>query len=148
MKDEESFLSASVEETMEWGRRLGEKLPRGAILAFKGELGAGKTTLIKGIVSGWLNCDSACVTSPTFIYFNMYENGDKRVVHFDLYRLEGARQFVQAGFEEYLYGRDLCCIEWSERIGSLLPRETMLIALHAFSERERLIEIKGFHAAS
>lgn len=85
------------------------------MICFFGELAAGKTTLIKGLVHGAADYDPSLVQSPTFNYLNIYE-GSKRICHFDLYRLEGPEDFFTMGFEEYLEQETICCIEWAERI--------------------------------
>ena len=138
-----SFHSHGAEETVRWGKEFGKGLTEGTILAFSGDLGSGKTTLIKGIVSGILeDINPEQVTSPTFIYFTVYQSRlGKSVCHFDLYRLKDHFSFLEAGFEEYLFGKGVVCIEWSERISSILPPHTLHISLQPLSEKERLIQV-------
>ena len=119
-----SRRSHSAEQTHSIGMEIGTKLRPGSVLALRGELGAGKTTLIGGVVEAILG-PGYVVDSPTFTYLNIYEN---KVFHFDLYRLESARQFLDMGFEEFLF-TGVACIEWSERIALLLPPETVHVEL-------------------
>lgn len=133
--------TCSPEETLEWGRAVGQSLKPGAILAFFGELGVGKTTLIKGVVWGATGLEPEEVTSPTFVYLNIYEKGDRAVYHFDLYRLAGEEEFLACGFLDFFSAGGICCIEWSERIPHLLPPQTQRIYLSHESELTRTIKI-------
>ncbi|MFN0064635.1 MAG: tRNA (adenosine(37)-N6)-threonylcarbamoyltransferase complex ATPase subunit type 1 TsaE [Chlamydiales bacterium] len=129
----------SSEETYTLGREIGSRLPQESLLSFFGELGAGKTTLIKGVVAG-VTGSSVGVESPTFTYLNIYGE-KKKVFHFDLYRLRSPADFIQMGFEEYLVHEGVTCIEWSERIEQILPPHAMKIVLSYESENCRLIEV-------
>ena len=111
------MITNSAEETMQYGVELGRTLQTNEILCFYGELGAGKTTLIKGIVSGYTDHPIDEVSSPTFTYLHIYDN----VFHFDLYRLKGPTQFLEMGFDEYFQAGGVCLIEWPERIADILP---------------------------
>ncbi len=133
------MISNSPEETVALGRDLSSRLPKGAILFLEGDLGAGKTTLIKGIVEGRTGLPSTEVTSPTFTLLNIYDN---QVYHFDLYRLRDADDFLSMGFDEHLYGDGICCIEWSERIANLVD-SPIRIRLSHLSETQREIEVEG-----
>lgn len=114
-------------------------MPEGAVLCFFGDLGAGKTTLIKGIAAS-AGVPVQQVNSPTFVYMNLYE-GSKSIVHFDLYRLENATQFLSMGFDEYLFNDAIVCIEWSERIKELLPDEIMEVTMEHKGEGVREIQV-------
>lgn len=115
--------SHSSEETHAIGFRLGKTLPKGSVLCFYGDLGAGKTTLIRGIVEG-INGVSA-VRSPTFTYVNLYGN----VHHYDLYRLEDEEAFLARGLDEPFGTDAICLIEWPERIASLLPANALTVRI-------------------
>jgi tRNA threonylcarbamoyladenosine biosynthesis protein TsaE len=118
-------------------------LPLGTIVAFFGDLGAGKTTFIRGLVDGIGSIDPRNVCSPTFTFLNIY-NGDKMVFHFDLYRLPREEEFFAAGFEEYFNAGGICCIEWAEKIASSLPLRAIRVILSYSEEDIRRIEvIKG-----
>ncbi|HSX03817.1 MAG TPA: tRNA (adenosine(37)-N6)-threonylcarbamoyltransferase complex ATPase subunit type 1 TsaE [Rhabdochlamydiaceae bacterium] len=122
------LLSSSEEETDQLGKKLAQQLSRGDILALRGDLGAGKTTLIKGIVSGALEINPAVINSPTFTYLNIYP-GEPTFYHFDLYRLKDEKDFFTLGFVEFLDAGGICCIEWPERIQKILPKKTIWIHL-------------------
>lgn len=143
----EKFLSHSAEETYQIGQKLGSQVPRGTILCFHGDLGAGKTTLIKGVVLGSTGLDSSLVNSPTFVYMNIYK-GEKCVYHFDLYRLHDVDEFLSMGFDEFLFSEGICCIEWPEKIEAVLPQSSLHLFLSYQSENCRLIEIVGDQNAS
>ncbi|MCH9608674.1 MAG: tRNA threonylcarbamoyladenosine biosynthesis protein TsaE [Chlamydiales bacterium] len=126
----------SAEQTIAFGRELALSLPKDATLCFFGDLGAGKTTLIKGIVETLSSIPIDEVTSPTFTYLNSYG----LVHHFDLYRMENEEQFLKMGFDEFL-GEGICCIEWSEKIPSLIPKEAYRVKISYEGETNRLIEV-------
>ncbi|MBA3721626.1 MAG: tRNA (adenosine(37)-N6)-threonylcarbamoyltransferase complex ATPase subunit type 1 TsaE [Parachlamydiaceae bacterium] len=137
----EQFVTHSAAETMEWGRQLGLKLPLHSIVCLFGDLAAGKTTLIKGLVAGAANIDPSEVQSPTFTYLHIY-NGDKKVFHFDLYRLRDVDEFLGMGFDEYFESGGICCIEWSERIASHLPANSIHITLSHEGLDKRKITVR------
>lgn len=137
------LVSYSDEETKEYGRQLGLKLIPNSIVCLFGDLGAGKTTFIKGIVEGAAGNSSEFVNSPTFVYLNIYK-GTKTVYHFDLYRLRDAEEFLSMGFDEYFYCQGVCCIEWSERIHNLIPNESVKVVLNPLDERTRQIQLTSW----
>ena len=105
-----------------------------------GFLGAGKTTLIREIVA--LLGSPDVVTSPTFALVNQYSTAnDEAVYHFDFYRINRLEEAFDLGYEEYFYSGDLCLIEWSEKIGELLPEDVMTVTIHVNSETSRTFEI-------
>ena len=122
------------------GTELGRTLPSGSVVCFFGDLAAGKTTFIKGLVSGAAQLDPDQVNSPTFVYLNIYE-GTCPVYHFDLYRLEGQTAFLGMGFDEYLGAPGICCIEWSEKIQDLLPSHYIRVKMSHLGENKREITI-------
>jgi len=124
---------------MQYGKELGRQLRPSFVVALSGDLGAGKTTLIKGITAGYTGIPIDSVSSPTFTYLHEY-TGSKPLYHFDLYRLKGPEEFLAKGFDEHLYSNTLCLIEWSEKIASLLPEETIQISLKHDGEA-RIIEV-------
>lgn len=133
----------SAEQTQEFGRHLAKKLAAGDIICFYGDLGAGKTTMIKGIADG-LQVKSDYVHSPTFTLMNVYEHGRIPLYHFDMYRIEKPEQLFDIGYDEFLYGNGVSVIEWSEKFGSLLPQERLEIHLEHKGEEKRGILIKAF----
>lgn len=136
----ESILLKSDRDTILFGQKLGKTLQGNEILCFTGDLAAGKTTLIKGIVSGYMDYSQDNINSPTFVYLNIYENG-KTAYHFDLYRLEDSDEFWAMGFDEMLSDGSLCCIEWPERIKDHLPSHCRWISLEHVDENMRRITI-------
>ena len=131
----------SPEEMIAWGQSFGKQLLPGSIVALKGDLGSGKTTLVKGIVNGILGWDPKEVTSPTFTYLHIYSSSSTFIYHFDLYRLSHEADFVKLGFSEYFQSGGICCIEWSERIEQLLPPHVIKIELMHEDEETRKIRI-------
>lgn len=134
-------VTKSEEETIAFAREVGGRLPMGSILCFFGDLAAGKTTFVKGI-AGSMGVNPNHVNSPTFVYLNQYE-GDNPLYHFDLYRLEDSKQFLGMGFDEYLFGDGIVCIEWSERIVDLLPENVIQVHIKHVGEGVREIRIQG-----
>jgi tRNA threonylcarbamoyladenosine biosynthesis protein TsaE len=136
----QQYLSHSAIETFELGHQLGQELSVPTVVCLFGELAAGKTTFIKGLVYGAAQVDPSIVQSPTFTYLHIYE-GQKRVYHFDLYRLRDIDEFLSMGFDEYFEAEGICCIEWSERIASYLPPNSISVFLQHAQEDQRLIII-------
>lgn len=143
MKHDFSYISSSQDETESIGERLANKLSPNNILAIQGDLGAGKTTLIKGLAAKLANVDPGSVNSPTFNYLNIYQ-GRITLYHFDLYRLNDEKDFFKMGFLEFLSSGGLCCIEWPERVAKILPKETIWIHLTYQNDQKRHINIKNF----
>lgn len=112
------------------------------VVVFRGEMGAGKTTLIREIAAQ-LGCTDT-VTSPTFAIVNQYQGADDRTVyHFDFYRIEDLREAYDFGYEEYFYSGDLCLVEWPERIEPLLPDEVVTVRIAVESETARTFIIEA-----
>jgi tRNA threonylcarbamoyladenosine biosynthesis protein TsaE len=128
-----------VEETIGLGERLAAALQQGDVIAFSGELGAGKTALVKGIARG-LGVPQD-VTSPTFTLIHEYAGGRLPLFHIDLYRLDSAQQALAIGIEDYLNGNGVTVIEWAEKIASLLPEQTTRIRIESLGETTRRIEV-------
>ncbi len=98
------------------------------IWAFYGDLGAGKTTLIKTLCA-LLGIDKNEVNSPTFALVNTYCTNEREIHHFDFYRIEDEEEAYDIGYDEYFYGTGLCLIEWPEKIESLLPEDTVKVKI-------------------
>lgn len=130
----------SLEELHEAAEAVIESLNGRTVVAFRGTMGAGKTTLIREIVSQLGSDDT--VTSPTFAIVNQYSGAaGRRIYHFDFYRIERIEEAYDFGYEEYFYSGDLCLVEWPEKIEGLLPEDTMQVRITADGEEERTIEI-------
>lgn len=119
---------ADLNATRDLGHRLGSLLFPGAVVALVGQLGAGKTHLVRAVAEGLGVADSRVVTSPTFVLIQEYE-GRFPIYHFDAYRLAGDVPFDDLGAHEYLEGEGVCLIEWADRVAGSLPREHLHIAL-------------------
>lgn len=128
------------EEMHLFGLDFSKKLTDGQIVALFGPLGAGKTTLVQAMVAGLLGKNAPPVSSPTFVYLNVYENADQApIYHFDLYRLKNSREFIACGFEEYLNSGSLCIIEWAERIEDLLPPQAIKLHIDYAENKGRTV---------
>lgn len=134
------YRTFSAEETIKLGEEFGKSLPENAIVCFFGDLAAGKTTFIKGLAARLTQHSIEEVNSPTFVYLNIYQ-GKKTVYHFDLYRLNSVEEFLGMGFDEFLYAGGISCIEWSERISSLLPSNAIRVEMRHQGENTRCISI-------
>jgi tRNA threonylcarbamoyladenosine biosynthesis protein TsaE len=138
-KKTNKFFSSSAEETEAIGEAVGRALKGDEVICLHGDLGAGKTTFSKGLVSTFAKVSPHEVNSPTFTYLNIYE-GEKTIYHFDCYRLKGDADFLEKGFDEY-FG-SLCLIEWPERIESILPKRQLNITIEYQGENEREITVE------
>ena len=136
------LFSDSPEETFAHGKKLGENITGPRTVCFFGDLAAGKTTFIKGFVSGAASISPDEVSSPTFVLLNIYE-GEQSIYHFDLYRLQNAEGFFSLGFEEYWNAPGICCIEWAERIEEVLPKNAIYVRMKSLSENKREILLEG-----
>ena len=135
------YRTASEEETIALGERLARELPVKQVVLLIGQLGAGKTTLAKGIVKGLGAADPDEVASPTFTLIHEYGR-ERRVYHVDLYRLDYLRELATLGLEELFERQAIVLIEWGERFPQLLPAERTEIYIRTASSGEREIEIR------
>ena len=134
------FTTNSEEETIELGRRIARDLPHRAVVLLIGNLGAGKTTLAKGIVSALTPTEPEEVSSPTFTLIHEY--GEARVYHIDLYRLDTLQEVGTLGLDE-IFDRDaLVLIEWGERLPEILPKKRFEIRLTPLEADRRQIEVR------
>jgi len=130
-----TIITKSPEETKNLGEEVGKLAKPGDLLAFYGELGAGKTCFIQGISQELEVKDY--VTSPSFTIVNEYQ-GKIPIYHFDLFRLN-AEEILELGYEEYFYGEGLTVIEWAEMIEQLLPKEHLKIDIKFKDRYQRTI---------
>ena len=118
-----------------------EALGRRTVVAFRGEMGAGKTTLIREIAAQLGATDT--VTSPTFAIVNQYKGkGGRRIHHFDFYRIKKLEEVYDMGYEDYLYSGALCFIEWPELIEELLPGNTVKVTIEEVESGERKVTLE------
>ena len=137
MKNKETIILLSEQETIEYGKRLGQQAAPGQILALTGDLGAGKTTLTKSIAAG-LGI-SEMITSPTFTIVKEYHSGRLPLYHFDVYRIGDIDEMYELGYEEYFFGSGVCVVEWADLIEELIPEEAMWISIeYGEGEEERI----------
>ncbi len=132
----------SPEETQKIGKKLGSLLLPGSFILLEGELGGGKTCFTRGIVSG---VDPDCqvfVSSPTFAIMNEYRCSIP-VYHFDFYRLHGAGEITELGFEDYFCGEGICIAEWGERTGELTPPDHITVTFRYVTENCRDISFEA-----
>jgi len=139
-----SFRTGSEEETIALGAQLAKTFPAKAVVLLIGNLGAGKTTLAKGIVQGLGAAEPDQVASPTYTLIHEYGPGPA-VYHIDLYRLERAREAAALGLEELFDRNALVLIEWGERFPELLPPQRIEIHLESGQGDERKITVTHIH---
>ena len=139
----ERFVSNSPQDTENIGKALGEKLNSGAVIAFRGGLGMGKTCFTRGLAKGLGSCDM--VTSPTFALVNEYLSGRIPLYHFDMYRISGWEDLYSTGFFDYIEAGAVLACEWSENIENALPDDTILVEFNRIDDltREIIIRKKG-----
>jgi tRNA threonylcarbamoyladenosine biosynthesis protein TsaE len=136
------LFSASPEETAAAGERLAARLPKGAVVALRGGLGAGKTCLTKGIARGLGITEE--ITSPTYTIISEYDVPLKGpLYHIDAYRLAGDDEFAALGGEEDLGGKGITVIEWSDRIPGSLPDDAITVDIRLCPDGRRCIEIQN-----
>ena len=131
----------SADETQALGARLAARLQPGDVLAYYGDLGAGKTALTRGIAQGLGVQD--CVTSPTYTIVNEYLSGRLPLFHFDMYRLSSSEELFDIGWEDYLARGGVCAVEWSENVADALPENTVRVRIDLDGDTGRRITIEG-----
>ena len=133
-------------ETQELGRRLGEGLFPGAVVALVGPLGAGKTHFTRAVCEGLGVPNSRVVTSPTFVLIQEYE-GRHPIAHFDAYRLKSSRDFAELGVEEYFAEPWVSLVEWADRVEAALPSEHLRVTIEVTGETSRTFHVESNGAA-
>lgn len=131
----------SEQETEAAGEALAKKLPEGAVVALYGDLGAGKTAFVRGMVRGLGLTDR--VSSPTFTIVNEYLGGDTPLFHFDMYRLGGPEELFGIGWDDYLTRGGVIAVEWSENIESAFEGTELRVRLTRLGDSAREIEIEA-----
>ena len=136
------LLSHSPDETEAIGARLAERLGPGAVVAFTGELGAGKTAFTRGLARGLGVTDR--VTSPTFTIVNEYLGGRLPLFHFDMYRLASSDELFDIGWEDYLARGGVCAVEGSENVADALEPDAIRVDIRrGAGENDRIITVTG-----
>ncbi len=135
-------ITHSPDQTRALGRKLAQALQGGTVVAFTGDLGAGKTAFVSGMAEG-LGIEER-VTSPTFTIVNEYEGGRLPLFHFDMYRLGSADELFHIGWEDYLARNGVCAVEWSENVEEALDGDTIRVDIsRGQDENTRIITIEG-----
>lgn len=141
MPDVQVYRTVSEEETIALGEQIARELPRQRVVLLTGNLGAGKTTLAKGIVNGLGAAPPEEVSSPTFTLIHEY-GSQGRVYHVDLYRLDEPREVARLGLEELFDREAIVLVEWGERFPQFLPAEFTEIRIRTTRGEEREIEVR------
>lgn len=128
-------------EMIDFGKKISSSLNRGMVVALTGSLGAGKTTIVKGIALG-LGISSE-ITSPSFTIIKEYYEGRLPLYHMDLYRIDNFEELYMIGFEDLIYGDGLSIIEWSEKAEELLPDDCIHLYINIKDDGVREIDLKG-----
>lgn len=132
------IYTKSEKETEQAGADFASGLPGGSVVAFYGDLGAGKTAFVRGMAKGM--GITARVNSPTFTIVNEY-TGKRQLYHFDMYRLGSADELFDIGWEDYLARGGVCAVEWSENVESAFEGDEIIVRIEKLSENERKISI-------
>lgn len=138
-----SYFLPSAEETLLFGAQFAQSIQPNTIIALKGDLGAGKTTFVQGLLKGLKINDIA--QSPTFTLLQTYQ-GPLPLYHFDLYRISSTEEFLRLGFDEFLASGGVAAIEWAERIESLIPPDATLVELSYASPSGRTALVTTWRA--
>lgn len=136
----QEFLTKSESETEALGAKLAAVLPNGSVVAMYGDLGAGKTAFVRGMARGMGL--TARVSSPTFTIVNEYL-GQRELIHFDMYRLSGADELFDIGWEDYLARGAVCAVEWSENVEDAFFGDEIRVRIEKLSANERKITLEG-----
>ena len=134
------FMTHSPEETEKIGAALAEKMEPGAVIAYRGDLGAGKTAFTRGLARGLGYAEP--VTSPTYTIVNEYLGGRLPLFHFDMYRLHSADDLWDIGWEDYLDRGGVCAVEWSENVAEALEG-AITVSIEKLDDTTRRITIEG-----
>lgn len=134
------FETHAPEETERIGYELAQRLQPGTVIAYQGDLGAGKTAFTRGLARG-LGCTEQ-VTSPTYTIVNEYITGKIPLFHFDMYRLRSADDLFDIGWEDYLERGGVCAVEWSENVAEALE-DPVLVTIAKTGDNSRTITITG-----
>ncbi len=138
----EALIISSVDEMLTLGEHLAAGLEAGDVIGFVGDLGAGKTHLIAGMLRGLGEANA--VTSPTFSLVHEHQGGRLPVAHFDLYRMKDEHEAIGIGWDEYLQSGSVLLVEWADRFdGCLMPEDALWLVLKHRSDTERSVEFAG-----
>ena len=134
------FITNSPAQTEALGEKIGACLPAGTVLAYRGDLGAGKTAFTRGLARGLGATEQ--VTSPTYTIVNEYLTGRLPLFHFDMYRLRSADDLFDIGWEDYLDRGGICAVEWSENVAEAMT-DAITVTIEKLGEESRRITLEG-----
>jgi tRNA threonylcarbamoyladenosine biosynthesis protein TsaE len=137
------YTTHSAEDTIELGRRLARELKPPQVVVLRGDLGSGKTTLVKGIAEGFAAASQDDVTSPTFTLIHEYHGPSVNVFHIDLYRIDTERELATLGIEDLYGNSNLLLIEWGEKFERFERERHVEIRFKRLGENERRIRVSG-----
>jgi tRNA threonylcarbamoyladenosine biosynthesis protein TsaE len=137
----QEFITHSADETIALGRRLVKQLAPPKIVLLRGDLGAGKTTLVKGIAEGFEAASQENVTSPTFTLVHEYRGLEASLFHIDLYRIDTPRQLETLGLDDLMGKNSVLLIEWGEKFERFERERDVEIALERLGEEERKVRV-------
>lgn len=135
------FTTHSADETIDFGRQLAKQFAPPKLVLLRGELGAGKTTLVKGIAEGFEAASQDEVTSPTFTLVHEYRGPTVTVYHIDLYRIDTERELETLGIDDLFGASSILLVEWGEKFARFLRERDVEIAMERVGEDERRIKI-------
>jgi tRNA threonylcarbamoyladenosine biosynthesis protein TsaE len=138
-----TFQTHSAEETTELGRRLAANLNPGSIVLLRGDLGAGKTTMVKGIAEGFQAAKADDVTSPTFTLIHEYRGPQVTLYHIDLYRIDTQRELDTLALDDLMTPHSILLIEWGEKFGRFAKERDVEIAIEHKGGDERLVFLQS-----
>jgi tRNA threonylcarbamoyladenosine biosynthesis protein TsaE len=138
-----SFTTHSAEETTELGQRLAAELKPGSVVLLRGDLGAGKTTMVKGIAEGFHAADAEAVTSPTFTLIHEYRGPEVTLYHIDLYRIDTQRELDTLALDDLMTPQSILLIEWGEKFARFAKERDVEIAIEHRGEDDRIITVKS-----
>ncbi len=141
MKTNLTFHTHSPEETIALAQKLSTLLRAGDVIAYRGDLGAGKTTFTRGLALG-MGLDDL-VTSPTFALVHTYGEPPRMLCHFDMYRIDSEEELETTGYYDYPGDECVFAVEWSEHIEGALPAHTICLTLERLGDEERRITLEG-----
>ena len=137
-----TYVTNSPAETEALGQRLAERLQPGDVIAYTGDLGAGKTAFTRGLARGLGITER--ITSPTFTIVNEYQGGRLPLFHFDMYRLGSSDELYEVGWEDYLARGGVCAVEWSEIVADALEEPCIRVDIRqGETENQRKITVEG-----
>jgi tRNA threonylcarbamoyladenosine biosynthesis protein TsaE len=138
-----TFITHSAEETTELGRKLSPEITPGSLVLLRGDLGAGKTTLVKGIAEGFHAAEAEDVTSPTFTLIHEYRGPRVTLFHIDLYRIDTQRELDTLALDDLITPQSILLIEWGEKFERFVKERDVEIAIEHLGGDDRRIKISN-----